>query len=233
MVIIVYSETTTALIERNLGKSEYSYYFVLKAFLPILERIGRVITVSDPAVEVDAIHRRAIEEGEEGIFPSFSPPHRTQLDLSCPTIPVIAWEYDTIPTETWSGEPHQDWRFALNKFGRAITLSSFSANAVRSAMGPDFPVASIPAPVFDRLGPLQARSEVGLDFAPRYLTIRGRVMDTRAAASVSTKEGTGSDPVTLEVGGVIYATVLNPDDYRKNYFDLLGGFCWALREAED
>ncbi|MFZ1220037.1 MAG: hypothetical protein WAO00_12145 [Chthoniobacterales bacterium] len=231
MVIIVYSETTTALIERNLGKSEYSYYFVLKAFLPILEQIGRVVTVSDPAQEVDAIYRRATGEGEECVFLSFSPPHRTPLNLACPTIPVIAWEYNTVPTETWSGERHQDWRFVLNKFGRAVTLSSFSANAVRSAMGPDFPVAAIPAPVFDRLGALRAKSGAPFDAARRHLSIRGRVVDTRSAVSPSTVEGNG--PVSLELDGVIYTAVLNPDDYRKNYLDLLGGFCWALREAEE
>jgi hypothetical protein len=43
MVISVYSETNAALIERNLGESEYSYYFVLKAFLRIPEQIGRVV----------------------------------------------------------------------------------------------------------------------------------------------------------------------------------------------
>ncbi len=232
MVILVYSETNTALIERNLGKSEYSYYFVLTAFLPVLQQLGRVITVTEPASEVDAIHRRAIQEGEDCIFFSFSPPHRTALGLVCPTVPVIAWEYDTIPIETWSGESHQDWRFALNKFGRAITLSTFSANAVRAAMGPDFPVAAIPAPVFDRLSPLREKSEKHPDVW-RNLTIRGRVMDTRAAAATSTKERASTAPVSLHLDGVIYAAVLNPHDFRKNYFDLLGGFCWALREAED
>jgi glycosyltransferase involved in cell wall biosynthesis len=228
MVIIVYSETSTAFIERNLGKSEYSYYFVLKAFLPILEKIGRVIIVTDPRNEVDAIHRRATQDGEECVFLSFSPPHRTPLDLACPTAPVIAWEYDTIPNETWSGERHQDWRFVLNKFGRAITLSSFSADAVRSAMGPDFPVAPIPAPVFDRVDSLSAKSGPPTS----HLSIRGKVMDTRDPASLLAKEGS-SRPVALEIGGVIYTAVLNPDDYRKNYFELLGGFCWGLREAED
>src|SRR4051812_48041485 len=149
MVILVHSETTTALIEQNLGGSEYSYYFVLKAFHPVLEQIGRVIIVSDPN-EADAIYQRATEEGEECVFFSFAPPHRASFHLACPTIPVIAWEYDTIPSETWNGERHQDWRFVLNKFGRAITLSNFSANAIRSAMGPDFPVASIPAPIYGR-----------------------------------------------------------------------------------
>ena len=233
MVIIVYSGTTSALIERNLGKSEYSYYFVLTAFLPVLEQLGRVVTVTDAVKEVDAIHRRAIEEGEECIFFSFSPPHRIPLDLACPTVPVIAWEYDTIPSETWSGERHQDWRFALNKFGRAITLSSFSADAVRSAMGPDFPVAPIPAPVFGRLDSLRAKSVTPAGPGRSDLRFHTRVVDTRAAASDSSNEGDVSNPVSLQLDGVIYSAILNPHDERKNYFDLLAGFCWTFRQVED
>lgn len=246
MVIIVYSETNSAVIERNFGASEYSYYFVLKAFHPILQQIGRVITVTDPGREVDAIYRDAVEKGEDCIFFSFSPPHRTPLDLACPTIPVIAWEYNTIPSETWSGERHQDWRFVLNKLGRAITLSSFSADAIRSAMGPDFPVAAIPAPIFDRLKALRTRSDMRRGPSRQHLRIPGLMMDTRAvdlAASVPPAarqeavsrlmaEG-ASEPVSVSLAGVIYTSILNPVDYRKNYSDLLGGFCWALREAGD
>src|SRR5205085_4819162 len=124
----------------------------------------------------------------------------------------IAWEYDTIPTETWAGERHQDWRFALNKFGRAITLSTFSANAVRSVMGPDFPVAPIPAPVFDRLSPLREKSQKHPE-AGRNLTIRGRVMDSQEAASASPKDRDSSNPVSLQLEGVIYTAVLNPHDF--------------------
>ena len=247
MVIIVYSETNSAIVERNLGESEYSYYFVLKAFQPILQQIGRVITVIDPSREVGAIHRRATERGEDCIFLSFSPPHRTPLDLACPTIPVIAWEYNTIPSETWSAERHQDWRFVLNKFGRAITLSTFSADAIRCTMGPDFPVASIPAPIFDRFKALRANSDRHPSPSRQHLRIPGAVVDTRAvdlaayapqrvreeAASPLTEEGGSSKPVSVRLDGVIYTAILNPHDYRKNYFDLLGGFCWALREVED
>jgi glycosyltransferase involved in cell wall biosynthesis len=246
MVIVVYSETNATLVEQNLGASEYSYYFVLKAFLPVLQELGRVVIVTDPAREVDAIHRRALQEGDDCIFFSFSPPHRTPLGLVCPTIPVIAWEYDTIPNETWYGQRHQDWRFVLNQFGRAITHSTFSAAAIRSAMGTDFPVAFVPAPINDRFEALPAKRKDSVGSGRRHLAIAGRVVDTRATepAKFSPQGRRGGNalpsrtdnepkPVSLELDGVIYVAVLNPEDYRKNYFDLLGGFCWAFREVDD
>ena len=59
MIFIVYSETTDALIQQRLGRSEYSYYFVLKEFRPVLEQLGMVVTVADPKREVDTLYHAA------------------------------------------------------------------------------------------------------------------------------------------------------------------------------
>ena len=42
MLIIVYSETNDETLKENLGKPEYSYYFVLNEFLPVLRQLGTV-----------------------------------------------------------------------------------------------------------------------------------------------------------------------------------------------
>ncbi|MCE5302903.1 MAG: hypothetical protein LLF97_07320 [Planctomycetaceae bacterium] len=36
-----------------------------------------------------------------------------------------------------------------------------------------------------------------------------------------------------ELSGVVYTSIFNPPDYRKNWGDLLTGFLWALRDCED
>jgi hypothetical protein len=51
--------------------------------------------------------------GEPCVFLSFSPPHRTPVHLACPTLPVFAWEFSTIPNEPFAGEPRNDWRTVL------------------------------------------------------------------------------------------------------------------------
>jgi hypothetical protein len=103
MIIIIYSETYKGAVAKRLGESEYSYYFVLKEYRPVLERLGIVVAVGDPANEVDALYRSAAAHGESCIFLSFTPPHQTLIDLECPTIPIFAWEFDTIPSEVWHG----------------------------------------------------------------------------------------------------------------------------------
>ena len=112
MVIIIHSETNKSNIQ-NLGRPEYSYYFVLKEFRPVLERIGQVIEVSNPDELVDRLYFDCLSRGEECVYLSFSPPHRTPIHYACPTIPVFAWEFSTIPTESWQGEPRHDWRVVL------------------------------------------------------------------------------------------------------------------------
>ena len=68
MKILIHSETNERTIKRNLGRSEYSYYFVLRDFRPLLERLGEVIEVFEPETEVDAIWTKATVANETCVF---------------------------------------------------------------------------------------------------------------------------------------------------------------------
>ncbi len=82
MLIIIYSETNQSNILENLGKPEYSYYFVLKEFRPVLERLGRVVEVTRPDDEIDQLYADCLARGEDCVFLSFSPSsHRCPLRL--------------------------------------------------------------------------------------------------------------------------------------------------------
>ncbi|SNY45717.1 hypothetical protein SAMN05660659_05042 [Pseudomonas sp. LAMO17WK12:I6] len=244
MLIIIHSETNQHTIAQNLGRSEYSYYFVLKEYRPVLERLGRVVEVADPLTEVDALYEECRASGEPCVFLSFSPPHRTPVHLMCPTLPVFAWEFSTIPNEPFAGEPRNDWRTVLQACGAAITHSSYTVNAVRDAMDSDYPIVAVPAPVWDRFAargaPLQGQSPNG----PVRLKIKGLVADSRkldlnAFAPRPLRTGKGLDfhaPVReqeLLLDGVVYTSVFNPGDGRKNWEDMLSAFCVTFREVED
>lgn len=242
MIFIVYSETNAASVQTNLGVSEYSYYFVLKTFRPLLERLGTVVEVLDPRNEVDTIYLNARARGEDCIFLSFSPPHRTALELACPTVPVFAWEFDTIPSETWYNEPEQDWRFVFNKIGRAITHSSFSVSAAKAAMGDGFPIVCIPAPIWDLVPEPSRRISIGPDFGPHSLDLKSTFIDSRtfdwsrytpfADVDAPPSELSGSVG-RLTLDGVVYTSIFNPYDRRKNQTDMLAAFCAAFRKIED
>ncbi|AKJ96515.1 MULTISPECIES: glycosyltransferase [Pseudomonas] len=244
MLIIIYSETNQSNILENLGKPEYSYYFVLKEFRPVLERLGRVIEVTRPDEEVDSLYADCLARGEDCVFLSFSPPHRTAAHYACPTVPVFAWEFSTIPTESWQGEPRHDWRVVLGATGMAITHSSFTVNAVREVMGADYPIVAIAAPVWDRFaarGALLAQRPTveHMRLQLRGLLIDSRTTDLRPYGPPAHQAGT---PLVLDgppqdcellLDGVIYTSVFNPYDGRKNWKDMISAFCTTFREVPD
>lgn len=156
MKILVYSETSAANLQSRLGTAEYSYYFVLREFMPVLRSLGDVQVVQEPAQEVDPIFLACREIGQPCVFLSFSPPHRTCLDLQCPTIPVFAWEFDSIPHESWLGRAHEDWSWAIRQLGRAITHSESTVSAARRVLESSYPLVSIPAPVWDSFAAVRA-----------------------------------------------------------------------------
>lgn len=244
MLIIIHSETNKSTIQQNLGRPEYSYYFVLKEYRPVLERLGQVIEVSNPDELVDQLYFDCLSRGEECVFLSFSPPHRTPIHYACPTIPVFAWEFSTIPTESWQGEPRHDWRLVLGASGAAITHSSFTVNAVHDVMGPDYPICAIPAPVWDRfamrgqqLAKQPQAEQVTLNL--RGLLIDSRELDLRPYGPPALREGTQialdapAQDCQLVLDGVVYTSVFNPYDGRKNWNDMLSAFCTTFRDTPD
>ena len=159
-------------MDQNLGTSEYSYFFVLEYFRSMLERFGAdMIVIDAPQQEADVFWEDARRRGERCVLLSFAPPHRTFLNLRCPTIPIFAWEFDTLPNEVWGDDQRNDWRYVLADIGQAITHSRYSLDAVKRAMGDQFPVLAIPAPVFER-------ANSGRGVLSGELAVSGHVLDS-------------------------------------------------------
>jgi hypothetical protein len=324
MRFLVYSEVSAARIEASLGLPDYSYYFVLKEFLPLLRSLGEV-TIVEQVEEVDALYFQAREEGEDCVFLSFTPPHKTPLDLQCPTIPVFAWEFDSIPNQHWLEDERQNWATVLQHCKRAITHSGLTVQAARAELGEDFPIASIPAPVWDKFAPLRDRTAESTREPVTLVVRNGVVIDTHdlslapyipdadaVARAVASARSEGKAPIVeaasqgetltpprqslpritlrylvewyrlawrlprplvapvqpsvapmeppnpvepgglpgievdddampplplgehrLTLSGVVFTTVFNPYDGRKNWVDMLTAFCSAFRETPE
>jgi glycosyltransferase involved in cell wall biosynthesis len=330
MNFILYSDVNDSSISQSLGRPEYSYYFVLKAYRPVLESLGRVHVVATVA-EVDPLYQRLSAAGEDCLFLSFTPPQKTPTELACPTVCVVAWEFDSIPDEEWDNDPRQNWTHMLARQGRVITLSSHTARAIRRAMGDDFPVLVLPTPIWEHYAGIRARQrrlpvnpgsmlevkgclldsrnlilspdalieppltdeqQAALDaLRPPPLTLKRRAViarhflrlwaldlgheqpipvhrthflsrwyweglrdlfSERAHARIAQYLPAIAGPQSLlahkpppmdlpetggqartQVDGVVYVTVFNPDDGRKNWHQLISAFCWAFRDTKD
>jgi glycosyltransferase involved in cell wall biosynthesis len=249
MIFIEHASYNDATIKANFGAPEYSYHFVKRAFSGVLDRLGQRVEVADPGREVDAVFHAARARGEDCLFLSYNPPHKTTLGLACPTAPVFAWEYDTIPDEAWSGDLRNDWRYVLSRTGMAVTHCQTAAEAVRRSMGGDYPVWVAPAPLFDRFA--AQRTEARGWRAPFDLLIDGAVAISAGEADLSAfrpgrprleaeqalrmLERALMDaerrPPPLRLEGVVYTAVLAPNDGRKNWPDLVTAFVWAFRRT--
>ena len=234
---IVYSPAGSEARADNVGGAEYSYIFVLRAFLPLLQRFGEVHVVDDPARQVDDLFKEHLTRGEPSLFLSFAPPHRTVLGLRCPVIPVIAWEYPTIPFDVWEGERRHDWRWVLRQTGRAITLSHLAAHAIRAAMGPDFPVIAAPAPIWDRRPELHGAPQRAIETVAE-IEVDGWVFDSRAVEfsigmTTPAPPAANEAPSRVALGGVVFTSVFAPKDGRKNWQDLVSAFLSAMGARAD
>jgi hypothetical protein len=104
--------------------------------------------------------------------------------------------------------------------------------------------------VWDRFAPLyDAKKPKWRDIDAAWpVHVRGRVFDTRSLAPVLATEEARKHPGPVwllnEAGnretfhdllldGVVYTAIFCPMDGRKNWFDMICAFCWALRDMPD
>ena len=340
MLIIVHSAISDKYISSNLGVPEYSYYFVLKKYLPLLSQLGEVKIVENPADEVDEIYLAARRQNQECVYLSFTAPQNTTLGLQCPTVSVFAWEFDSLPNEIFEDDKRSDWSYVFSQISGIITHSTFTMRVLADALGEDYPMVSAPAPVWDNYSSLKITDPLNAQPASKYLILNCPLIDTRSidlsrvedclypglsASSAPSKpkiarevlsSGAGKRPVLprsrwaaskqhlaawyreslsgllnekfkqllqkthetsgaeaaqpasfeyyeavstsisdrnpkvqilspvlrgftqpgeieLELHGIIYTTVLNPNDARKNWHDIVCAFCLAFREVSD
>lgn len=239
MIFFVYAKETDQSIATNLGLADYSYFFVMKKFIPVLEQLGKVRVIHDIAT-VDTQYAQLMRQdpGSEIILLSFTPPHKTPQGLHCPVFPVFAWEYSTIPDESWSNEPCHNWADMLRSFRGAITHSRFTVEAVHQALGTSYPMVSLPAPLWDEYASLYNPDKIHGKGQPWQLDIAHGVVLDSYALGLHQSEKTA--PVSLDAGtchvkldGIVYTSIFNPNDNRKNCLDLLTGFCYAFRDQAD
>ncbi|MDX1734815.1 MAG: hypothetical protein R3228_10615, partial [Halioglobus sp.] len=146
-------------IASRLGDADYSYYFVLKAYVPLLERLGEVEIINKLGEEFFERARQRMQSGQDCYLFAFAPPHKLPLDIPCPVFPVFAWEYSSIPNREFINDPRDSWCDALRHFGQAITHSSYARDVVLRDMNSDFPIESIPAPLWDKYEKFRAAAE--------------------------------------------------------------------------
>jgi glycosyltransferase involved in cell wall biosynthesis len=217
MKFITYSGVNQASVQSNLGQPEYSYYFVASGYRKVLESLGEVVEVNNPE-EVDSIYH---DSEEACVFLCFTPPHLAPVGLQCPTVCVFAWEFDTIPDEIWDENPKNDWRTVLANHGKTVTLATYSSSAVRRAMGDDYPVATIPVPVWNKFESARRLQGDTVPVKSGTLEFIGDITDT-SRFSLASRQGLGGAIAEQEWDGEAFT--LQFSDYDSEGVACLKGF---------
>jgi glycosyltransferase involved in cell wall biosynthesis len=174
MLFLVYSPLAGGAIEKNLGIADYSYYFVMKRFLPLLHEFGEVKILEQAPTDEYITN---LQQSQRCVYLSFTPPNRVAEVTACPVFPVFAWEYSTIPYEEFTC-PEDNWVRQLRTTGRAITHSRYACDVVRSQMGQAFPIECIPAPIWDSYQRIRAARKDSPPQGLEGLSLDCTVIDT-------------------------------------------------------
>jgi glycosyltransferase involved in cell wall biosynthesis len=181
MLFYCYSEITDSTIEARLGDIDYSYYFVLKAYISLLEKIGSV-QITDRLDKAFAEEcQKSVDSGVQCYLFAFAPPPKIPYALPCPVVPVFAWEYSSIPNEDSITDRRNSWSYALNQFGQALTHSSYAKQIVNAHMqetDKNFAIESIPAPLWDSCEALRRRASTRGALRDGSITFRTTVIDS-------------------------------------------------------
>lgn len=179
MKFLIHSHGCQGPIEGNLGRPEYSYYFLLQDFRSVISRLGPFEHIQDPEREVDAIYMACRERGEECIYISFAPANKTPLRLQCPTIPFVAWDVGIVQNEIGNHDARNDWRNAVGSIERVATLSNFTAQLMASVVSTNLTATVIPAPVTSRIIERKVVDRPEALNEPVEISFRGAMVDTR------------------------------------------------------
>jgi glycosyltransferase involved in cell wall biosynthesis len=269
-----------------LGETGYSYEFVLRAFLPLLELYGEVTRIARPESQVDFAIRRLTGRGCEPFHLSFRPFSHVYLTRNAPNAVFPFWEFPDIPSSDYKDNPRNNWVRIAHQASLILTASNFTASALARA-GVKTPVRVVPVPVspacFDvpdwcrgqtvaidcpayvltlpevpvlHAPDLEARPgnnslafrlktqlkslarRAWVDGIKPHLPLRlsKAIVAAKNAGKRAWQEGETELPlaaIRLELSGIVYTSILNPDDKRKNWQDLVTAFLLALGDRDD
>jgi glycosyltransferase involved in cell wall biosynthesis len=269
----------------RIGLAGYSFDYLARLYLPLLERLGEVHWVRHPK-ELEPTIEQLRAKGREPVHVTFAPFYATRFTPSAPNVLVLAWEFPDIPQEEFDGNPQHNWVTTADRCAMVLVASPFTQDALVRG-GVRVPVRVTPSPVHDdyfHMAPWRPTQKTTLDY-PAYVfqstetsvlsaagstyhrpsmgrrlksmvrsigrgalkSILPQACYRAAAAAVTTglNELHGSalgrciphwmpSPVQgVELSWVVYTSVFNPIDGRKNWEDLLTGFMLTLRDCPD
>ncbi len=133
-------------IKGSLGSAAYSYYFVLEALAPVLERLGTWRLLDRPESSLAFAAAQAEADGYQPIHLALHPPQDVYLTPALPNVIFPFWEFPDIPDRDFGHDTRQNWTRVCSRADLILTACRFTADAFRRG-GVDCPIGIVPVPL--------------------------------------------------------------------------------------
>ena len=133
-------------IRNTLGSAAYSYFFVLEALAPVLERFGTWKLIEHPESSLPFAAAKAEADGYQPVHLALHPPQDVYLTPALPNIIFPFWEFPHIPDRDFGHDTRQNWVRVAQRADLIITACHFTREAFERA-GVDVPIGVVPVPL--------------------------------------------------------------------------------------
>jgi glycosyltransferase involved in cell wall biosynthesis len=133
-------------IRTTLGSAAYSYFFVLEALAPVLEKLGTWRLIDHPESSLPFVAARAEADGYQPVHLSLHPPQDVYLTPAVPNVIFPFWEFPDIPDRDFRYDSRQNWARIARRADLIITACEFTREAFRKA-GVNVPIGVVPVPL--------------------------------------------------------------------------------------
>lgn len=133
-------------IKGTLGSAAYSYFFVLEALAPVLERLGTWRLLDRPESSLPFAAAQAEAEGYRPVHLALHPPQDVYLTPTLPNVIFPFWEFPDIPDRDFGHDTRQNWARVCSRADLILAACQFTADAFRKG-GVDCPIGVVPVPL--------------------------------------------------------------------------------------
>jgi len=236
---------------KNLGIAGYSHDFVAKLFSQLLSRWGKVVLVPNPKKNLESAAQEARDQGWKPLHLSVLPFQDVCIAPTIPNVVMPAWEFPDVPDHGFDGNPQNDWPATADRCDLVLVSGPFTEQALRKG-GARVPIRIVPVPTPDdyfSVSDWAPGQKVSID-CPAYVFPQAASRSPATSPIRRGVEGIASlfkrrhsvgsrmalpyqCSLPIDLSGIVYTSVFNPEDGRKNWTDLLTGFLHALGDRED
>jgi len=237
-------------LKKQIGGEAYSYFFVYKSIKKYLEDNCKVVEVYKPESSLEYLAKELKLDGYDVVHLAILPLQNIFISESVKTIAFPFWEFPDVPLESYHKLYKHNWQNILRNIAGTITACNFTKKTLETY---NRNVCVLPVPIQEKyfnitpwrknnVTTIKCRHENLKKIIEEKISDHGKTyynelnkikLDNKN--KILKKEldlGLGKTN-KLEISKVVYTSIFNPFDRRKNWEMILNGFIDTFRKNKE